>query len=316
MSIEFHCHTLFSIDGSGTPETLVEAAAERGVEALSITEHNHLGSAARGAARAADLGIRYFPGVELNAFFDGCCFDFLGLGIDPDHPALRAVAARNHACYTELFNLYFEEMRRLGYPWTREELEAFLPVRYPSHPAPVLNTYVIHAYADLRGGLPGYAAMREEAQRRISDRRRYSQPGPDEPGRFCTFEAARDAVHAAGGVLLLAHIAYQARDDFAEQSRLIRAMLDAGADGFEVYHPKNARFGDIGKLAALARDLGCIVSGGSDCHHAPCAPPVEIGSCGAPAELADRLAAALARQRPGRGAELQPRDNKANGWST
>ncbi len=298
MNIEFHCHTLFSIDGSGTPEALVEAAAARGVVALAITEHNHLGSAARAAARAAELGIRYFPGVELNAFFDNRCFDFLGIGIDPEHPALQAVAARNHDCYTMRFNLYFDEMRRLGYPWTRRELEAYLPVRYPTHPAPVLNTYVVNGYAERHGGLPDFAGMKAEALRRMSDRERYSKPGPDEPGRFGRFEDARDAVHAAGGVILLAHVAAQVREGIDAQAKVIRALLAAGADGFEVYHPKNETFGDLAALAALADDLDCLVSGGSDCHHAPGTPPREIGGCGAqdPEGIVARLATALARR--------------------
>ena len=295
MSIEFHCHTLFSIDGSGTPEALVEAASERGVVALAITEHNHLGSAARAAARAADLGIRYFPGVELNAFFDNRCFDFLGLGIDPDNPALRAFAARNHDCYTLRFNLYFDEMRRLGYPWTRQELEGFLPVLYPGHPAPVLNTYVVSKYADRHGGLPDFTKMKEEALRRMAGRERYSNPGPDEPGRFGLFEDAREAVHAAGGVILLAHVAAQVREGIGAQAKVIRSLLAAGADGFEVYHPKNAALGDLAALAALADDLGCLISGGSDCHHAPGEPPREIGGCGAPDPegVAQRLSEAL-----------------------
>lgn len=297
MSIEFHCHTLFSIDGSGTPEALVEAAAERGVTALSITEHNHLGSTARASARASDLGIRYFAGVELNAFFDDRCFDFLGLGVDPECAELQAVAERNHDCYARRFNLLFEELRQLGYPWSREKLEAFLPVRYPTHPAPVLNTYVLDAYTDLQGGLPGYPEMRKEALDRIAGKDRYGKPGPDEPGRFCRFEVARDAVHAAGGVLLLAHVGAQVRNDTTAQAETIRAMLDAGADGFEVYHPKNVMYGDIAALEALARELGCLVSGGSDCHHAPCKPPRELGSCGAPDEIVDRLVAALNQQR-------------------
>jgi predicted metal-dependent phosphoesterase TrpH len=306
MSIEFHCHTLFSIDGSGTPEALVDAAAERGVTALAVTEHNHLGSAARAAARAAALGIRYFPGVELNAFFNDRCYDFLGLGVDPDNAALRAVAARNHDCYAYRFELYFEELRRLGYPWGREELEAHLAVRYPTHPAPVLSSYVIAHYAEQQGGLPGFPEMKQEAMRRIADRDRYSQPGPPAPGRFGRFEEARDAVHAAGGVFLVAHVANQAPEGTAEQTGVIRAMVDAGADGFELYHPAHVLRADLGALAAFAREIGCLVSGGSDCHHAPGTPPKEIGSCGAPEEFADRLAAALMRRagrQPGTGGE-------------
>lgn len=291
MGVEFHCHTVFSIDGYGTPEELVEAAAARGVSALSITEHNHLGSAARAAARAAQLGIRYFPGVELDAFYGENSYHFLGFGIDPGHAGLRDLAGRNHNCYTLRFEALYAQLLALGFPWGRHELVDHLKARYPGHPAPVLNTYLLSHFIAQKGAQDGYARMREEALKRMAAG--YEAAGPGAPGRFCRFEEARDAVHAAGGLVLLAHVGKHLPGRHEEQAALISEMAGAGMDGFELYHPFNTGNCRLDQLAELGRKLGCVISGGSDCHRAPGAPPNEIGRSGAPDELTAGLVAAL-----------------------
>ncbi|MFN2351659.1 MAG: PHP domain-containing protein [Kiritimatiellia bacterium] len=292
MSIEFHCHTLFSVDGSGTPEALVDDAAARGVRCLSITEHNHLGSCERAAARAAEHGIRYFPGIELDAFFQQQSCHLLGLGIDPDHRALRELAERNYACYLHRFEIYFAVLREQGFPWTRADLEAYLAERYPTHPSPVLNHFCVPGFIATRGELDNFGAMRAKAVRALHER--FTGPGPAIPGRFCRFEQARDAVHAAGGLLLLAHVGKYRPDNSEAQESMIRAVIRAGADGFELYHHSHQTHADLPGLAALARELDCAVSGGSDCHHTPGVPPKEIGGCGAPDALGEELAQRLA----------------------
>ena len=112
---------------------------------------------------------------------------------------------------------------------------------------------------------------------------------------FCSFAEAREAVRAAGGLLLLAHVGKSLPGRHEEQCALIRGMVHDGLDGFELYHPWNSDGVNclVGQLAELGRELGCVISGGSDCHNAPGTPPKEIGRSGAPDELAAGLAAAL-----------------------
>lgn len=76
MSIEMHCHTLFSVDGRGTPENLVDAAADQGITVLAVTEHNHLGSLRRAKAHAERRGLRYINGIELDARWQNANYHF------------------------------------------------------------------------------------------------------------------------------------------------------------------------------------------------------------------------------------------------
>jgi len=291
MSIDLHCHTVFSVDSYGTPEALVDLAADRGLTALAVTEHNHLGSTARAAARAAERGVRFFTGIQLDAFVGDRSHHFLVFGIDPAHDALRRLAERNHAVYAWRFEHFYAQLLDLGFPVPREELEAQLPVRYPTHPSPALNHFLLRDYLPLREPVPDYEKMSAEATRRAVQAMRND---PD-AARFCTFEQARDAIHAAGGICLLAHPGKVFPGNYDAQAAFIRARMGEGMDGFELYHYANASESRFEELAALALELDCPVSGGSDCGHLTRPTATELGGCGAPDELADRLAEAIAR---------------------
>ena len=62
--VDLHTHTLFS-DGTLTPEALVHRAVERGLAALSITDHDVL-DALDPAREAAGQSLEIVPGIELS----------------------------------------------------------------------------------------------------------------------------------------------------------------------------------------------------------------------------------------------------------
>jgi error-prone DNA polymerase len=64
--IELHCHSNFSLlDGADFPETPVARAAELGMPALALTDHNALYGVFRFATAAKAHGIRPIFGTEL-----------------------------------------------------------------------------------------------------------------------------------------------------------------------------------------------------------------------------------------------------------
>jgi error-prone DNA polymerase len=63
---ELHCHSTFSfLDGASQPEELALQAAELGLEALALTDHDNLCGALAFAQAARDAGVRPITGVEL-----------------------------------------------------------------------------------------------------------------------------------------------------------------------------------------------------------------------------------------------------------
>jgi error-prone DNA polymerase len=64
--VELHCHSCFSLlDGASTPEALVERAAELGMPALALTDHDGLYGAVRFGVAARERGIHPIFGAEV-----------------------------------------------------------------------------------------------------------------------------------------------------------------------------------------------------------------------------------------------------------
>ena len=233
MSTELHCHSLFSVDGYRSPEEVVDAAAERGVEFIALTEHNHLGSLERARARATERGMRYLNGVEIDGRWQDHTFHFIALGFDPQHGPLRRLLAQNHEVYRRRFEVYFKRFPLLGYEVDRQRLEEAMAVRYASHPQPVLNQWFVRDQL-IEWGVFEDAAAFEAALADI--RQRVSARAL---GSFAEFDRVLRAVHGAGGVLLLAHVARYCPGEAERQLVLIQGLLHHGLDGFELYHPDN-----------------------------------------------------------------------------
>src|SRR4051812_21000484 len=70
--IELHCHSAYSLlDGAALPEDLIARAAELGLPALALTDHDELGGAVRFAQAAGEAGIGAIIGAELTLRAEG-----------------------------------------------------------------------------------------------------------------------------------------------------------------------------------------------------------------------------------------------------
>lgn len=264
--VEMHCHTVFSPDANRTPEELVEAAAAQGVGVFSITDHNHLGAQERAARHAARFDMRYVPGVEIDAVVPGginchfVCFDF-----DARHAGLQAVIAQTSSTYSKRFLEIHPHLAEFGCSLDLEEMQERLPERYPTNSEAEVNTWFARELLIEQKKVfdnDAYAQMLRQIQQKL----RETNALADFPR--VQFDAMRDAVHAAGGKVLLAHVSRYHRGDMDQQLSLIEELLENGMDGFELYHPDNNQEPEAHRLEEMARRTDCLLSGGSDCHDA------------------------------------------------
>src|SRR5690554_2977276 len=99
MSIDLHLHTQAS-DGTITAEHLVSLAANMGLSALSITDHDAVDSLNAGASTAAKKGLTFIPGVEFSSSYTSdIALHILGYGIDAKHNDVQQILARNQAAW-------------------------------------------------------------------------------------------------------------------------------------------------------------------------------------------------------------------------
>jgi predicted metal-dependent phosphoesterase TrpH len=97
-----------------------------------------------------------------------------------------------------------------------------------------------------------------------------------------TMDAAHavSMIHAARGVAVLAHPGVSGAEAFP-------LLVSAGLDGIEVFHAEHTQ-ADRERFAALAREYGLLVTGGSD-FHGPGVRSAPIGGGSCPEDAPDLL---------------------------
>ncbi len=66
--IDLHTHSNFS-DGSETPETIMQMAAEAGLSAIALTDHDSFDGLERAKRKSRELGVNLIPGCEVSCIY-------------------------------------------------------------------------------------------------------------------------------------------------------------------------------------------------------------------------------------------------------
>jgi predicted metal-dependent phosphoesterase TrpH len=89
--IDLHCHTDASFDALASPESIVHAAASRGLTHLAITDHDRIDGALRGRD-AAPAGLSVIVGEECKTLDGDLICLFLERAVAPGRPAAETIA--------------------------------------------------------------------------------------------------------------------------------------------------------------------------------------------------------------------------------
>src|SRR5512146_892893 len=91
---DMHCHSTAS-DGSLAPAEVVRLAAQQGLSALALTDHDTVAGVAEAAAEAAALGIAFVSGIESSCEIAApATLHLLGYRVDQHSPSLRGLTQR------------------------------------------------------------------------------------------------------------------------------------------------------------------------------------------------------------------------------
>lgn len=242
MKIDLHMHTCRS-DGRWSPARLAQEAHDRHLVAWAITDHDCVDAWRELAPRPGLL-----CGAEISTRDDQGEIHIVALGIDPDHPDLAGLLARNVAIRVERADCILDHVHaRTGVRVARADCrdgEARMITRSHIAGALVRAGVVAHrhqAFAELLGDDIVDAVYRPA---------------------FPTPERAAAAIAAAGGVSVLAHPGL-----YGDIHRIDAVMRHCR--GIEIKHPHL----DPALQAILARraaESGWLLSCGSDFHVEPC----------------------------------------------
>lgn len=83
MKSDLHIHTSFSRDGISSPQKIVKAAIDKGIDCIAITDHNTIKGAKEAVSVASDHPLLVIPGIEVSSKSG----HIIGLNVEKDIPA-------------------------------------------------------------------------------------------------------------------------------------------------------------------------------------------------------------------------------------
>ena len=81
LMVDFHVHSYVS-DGTVSPREVVKLAADAGLVAMALTDHDTVDGVEEALKAGEEYGIRVIPGIELSADYKGSDLHILGLNVD------------------------------------------------------------------------------------------------------------------------------------------------------------------------------------------------------------------------------------------
>lgn len=276
MRIDLHMHTTAS-DGALSPTQLVEAALERGLDVIAVTDHDTLNGMLPAMQAAAGTGLHVLPGVELSGLYEGRSLHLLGYGFDADSEELAVRLRSLSMGREERARLIVDLLAKMGapIPWERVKELGRNTIARPHIARVLIEEGHARDVADAFGrfigdGCPAYL-----------------------PSARLTVREAITLVREAGGEVALGHPLISGRE--LDVAALLPVLREAGLTGIEVYHSEHSAEATA-YLRALASAEGLWWCGGSD-FHGPTKPQAPLGGVVVPvAVLAQGPFAAAYRQ--------------------
>lgn len=270
MLADLHLHSTQS-DGRLRPSDVVHIAHQRGLRAISLTDHDTISGISEATDAGEALGVEVVPGIELSASLDDKDIHILGYFIDHESSALRSKLEIFRNSREDRARKMVAGLQNQGVDISFDEVEQEAQGGAYGRPH-IANVLLRKGYArDIYGVFQKYL-------------------GYDCPAYVAKFSLhPMDAIgllHEAGGLAFLAH------PSFYMKERHLIAVIRSGLDGIETSHPNHFEH-SITYYKGICRQYGLLESGGSDCHGR--VDQIAIGNHAVPYEYVTHMKEKLAK---------------------
>ena len=283
MIIDLHIHTRTGSDGSLSVEEVFKEAGTRGIDLISITDHDSIECQDAAICLAQGYGMSYITGLELNVTFKypgakPVSLDFLGYGFDLSNSELRdkLQALRDHRekrARLILQNLNDEFENEGIEKFTDEDLRKIQAGVDGAFGRPHIANYLIEK---------GIVKDKQEAFDKYLVK-------CDMPKYPLSLSEASTLIRNAGGMLSIAHPGDPngtslagITSDLDEQTGIIEDHMLDYIEGIECWHSRHDTK-TTAHYIRFAKNHGLIMTGGSDCHQ----KPTKMGTLPVPDYVAD-----------------------------
>lgn len=266
---DLHVHTTAS-DGALAPTEIVRAAADAGLAAVAITDHDVTDGIDEALAAGKQMGIDVVPGIEISAVLGkNVEVHVLGYYLDCTDPELCEKLRMLRDSRFERGRRMVELLNAIGVPVKFERVMEI------AQGGAVGRPHVARALLEIGAASSIDAAFG-----------RYLVEGcPAFVPRFkISPSEAVKLIRHAGGAPCCAHVAKLNRDD------LLIDLMAEGLEAIEVYHPDHGSAGTR-YYERFAAKHGLIATGGSDAHCIEGGKTTSVGSVSVPYEVVKQLKA-------------------------
>ncbi|PIJ51866.1 phosphatase [Erwinia sp. OLTSP20] len=256
---DLHSHSQAS-DGLLTPAGLVARAVQMRVSVLALTDHDTVAgiAPAQQAIAQQQLPLYLLPGVEISTLWENHEIHIVGLGIDPQAPAMKQLLLNQSMCRQYRAELIASRLEKAQIPGALEGVMALAA-----------------GGAITRGHFARFLVAQGKASNISQVFKNYLARGKTGyvPAQWCTIKQAIEAIHHSAGRAVLAHPGrYHLSAKWLK--RLVLHFREQGGEAIEVAQCQQAP-AERSQLAQYARDYDLAASQGSDFHQ-PCAW-IELG---------------------------------------
>ncbi|HLN64309.1 MAG TPA: PHP domain-containing protein [Symbiobacteriaceae bacterium] len=268
---DLHNHTTAS-DGTLPPAEQVKWAAEQGLGAVAVTDHDTIAGWDEAMAAGQQYGIEIVPGCELSTEVGSTEVHILAYYFDREEPEMAALLHRMRGGRRKRAEEAVAKLHALGH--TKVSLERVLELGGETVGRPHLAAVLQEC---------GIVRSKEEAFDRFLARNKAAYV----PRPKLTPEEAIAIIKGAGGVPVVAHPGL-IRDD-----KWVRHFIAEGVMGIEAYHTDHSE-NQRQFYARWGLDAGLIVTGGTDSHGPKGMRTVVPGSVNVDMAVVQQLKAASA----------------------
>ena len=269
--VDLHIHTNYS-DGVLTPREAVRRAKDAGLAAISITDHDCVDGIDAAMEEGGKLGVEVIAGVELSTEVD--CVErnemhILGYYINWKNKQFNESLSLFRKSRQKRALQILEKLDKLGIRLADERLTCA---------ADSCSVGRLHfAKALIK---EGYVSTINEAF--------YKYLSLGKPAYVPKFHLKpEEAIHMilkTGGIPVLAHPYY----GHYSNKNLLKGLVRDGLAGIEVWHSRHPA-STVNIFIALSKELGLLMTGGSDCHGGIGDEPSTIGTLKIPYSVVEEL---------------------------
>ena len=256
--IDLHTHSLCS-DGAQTPADVVRTASQAGLSAIALSDHDCIAGVQEAIDTGNSLGIEVIPAVELSAQSD-TELHILGYFVDIHNKKLQDTMAYALQVRDERQEETCRKLNEQGFAITMEE------AREEAHGNPVL----CRAHFAQIMVRKGYAESVKDAFNRFLSVGCYAYSNR----QALAAQEAVSLIRQAGGIAVAAHLHLIKKPD-DELRQYLKELIPYGLDGVEGYYTDYTPDMEQ-RYRAMAKELGLVISGGTDYHGAN-KPHISIG---------------------------------------